>query len=114
MGDLVYLRGPAPRAARNQTAAAPTAPAEASPSGCTCYTANRPESPCPLHAPAPTYWLEMPEGTPPHVANPNVCDICRLAPHRDTAHHRFESARASIAWARKLGWPLPPDQEFLL
>ena len=27
MGDLLYFRGPAPRAARNQTAAAPTAPA---------------------------------------------------------------------------------------
>ena len=111
MGDLLYFRGPAPRAVRAQTAAAP---AKASPSGCTCFGGGRPESPCPLHEPQPTYFIAMPDGTPPHVANPNVCDICRLAPHRDTAHHRFESARASIAWARKLGWPLPPDQEFLL
>lgn len=111
MGELRYLRGPAPKS----VAAPAPAPADhASPSGCTCFAANRPEAPCPMHAPEPTYWIEMPAGVAPHVANPNVCDVCRRGPHRATAHHAFEAARASVAFARHLGWPMPPDQEFLL
>lgn len=112
MGDLVYFRGPGPR--QPEPAPVRPAPSSSSPSGCICFASNRPEGPCPLHAPQPTFWIEMPAGVAPHIANPNVCDVCRRAPHADTAHHRFEAARASVAFAKSLGWPMPPEQDLLV
>lgn len=112
MGELHYLRGPAPAALRDELPPAPKV--QPPPSGCTCYANNMSEGPCPMHAPEPTYFIPMPDGQPEHVANPNVCDICRKPRHASTPHHAFEPARASVTWATQLGWPMPPEQEYLL
>ena len=119
MGELHYLRGPAPAALRDQLPPAPEAkrsPApevKRSPSGCTCYSDPLVPGPCPLHEPLPTYFKPMPYG-PDHVVNPNVCDICRKSRHRDTPHHDFEAALASVEYATRAGWPLPTNQEPML
>ena len=73
MGELHYLRGPAPAALRDQLPPAPEV--KRSPSGCTCYSDPLVPGPCPLHEPLPTYFKPMPYG-PDHVVNPNVCGIC--------------------------------------
>lgn len=114
MGDLVYFRGPAPAAARAEVAPQP-APQSAptSPSGCTCFGDALVPVACPLHEPTPTYFKPMPYG-PDHVVNPNVCGICRKPRHRDTPHHAFEAAAASVEYATRAGWPLPTNQEPML
>ena len=109
MGDIVYFRGPAPAALRDELTPAP----KASPSGCTCYSEALVPAPCPLHEPQPTYYKPMPYG-PDHVVNPNVCGICHKSRHRDTPHHDFEAAAASVEYATRAGWPLPTNQEPML
>ena len=70
-----------------------------------------------LHGPEkpsePTYFKPMPYG-PDHVVNPNVCGICHKSRHRDTPHHDFEAAAASVEYATRAGWPLPTNQEPML
>ena len=110
-GDLVYLRGPAPAALRDELTPLPR---PASPSGCTCYSDDALVAvDCPLHEPQPTYFKPMPYG-PDHVVNPNVCGICHKSRHRDTPHHDFEAAAASVEYATRAGWPLPTNQEPML
>ena len=111
MGELHYLRGPAPAALRDELTPAPEA--KRSPSGCTCYSDALGAVPCPLHEPQPTYFKPMPYG-PDHVVNPNVCGICHKSRHRDTPHHAFEAAAASVEYATRAGWPLPTNQEPML
>ena len=111
MGELHYLRGPAPAALRAELPPAPE-PAR-SPSGCTCYGDALVPVSCPLHEPQPTYFKPMPYG-PDHVVNPNVCGICHKSRHRDTPHHDFEAAAASVEYATRAGWPLPTNQEPML
>ena len=114
MGELYYLRGPAPAALRDQLPPPPPAPeVKRSPSGCTCYSDPLVPGPCPLHEPLPTFFKPMPYG-PDHVVNPNVCGICHKSRHRDTPHHDFEAAAASVEYATRAGWPLPTNQEPLL
>ena len=112
MGELRYLRGPAPAALRDELTPPPKV--TASPSGCTCYSDDALVAvDCPLHEPQPTYFKPMPYG-PDHVVNPNVCGICHKPLHRDTPHHDFEAAAASVEYATRAGWPLPTNQEPLL
>ena len=121
MGELRYLRGPAPAALRDELTppqlfgCAPMAhPWLPSPSGCTCYSGDALAAvDCPLHEPQPTYFKPMPYG-PDHVVNPNVCGICHKPLHRDTPHHDFEAAAASVEYATRAGWPLPTNQEPML
>ena len=112
MGELHYLRGPAPAALRDELPPAPEV--KASPSGCTCYSGDALAAvDCPWHEPLPTYFKPMPYG-PDHVVNPNVCGICHKSRHRDTPHHDFEAAAASVEYATRAGWPLPTNQEPML
>ena len=118
MGELHYLRGPAPAALRDELTPAeakrsPAPEVKRSPSGCTCYSDALVPVDCPLHEPQPTYFKPMPYG-PDHVVNPNVCGICHKSRHRDTPHHDFEAAAASVEYATRAGWPLPTNQEPML
>ena len=63
--------------------------------------------------PEPCTYTRTPYGDV-QVINPGVCGICHKSRHRDIPHHAFEPDRASLATARRLGWPLPPAQEPLL
>lgn len=59
--------------------------------------------------PQPTRWKEVPGGRV--VLNPNECMICHRPPHPTTPHHPFIPSEAVEYVARRLGWPLPDNQE---
>lgn len=101
MGELHYLRGPAPAALRDELASAEAQRAAVYAGRLAVQVSAEPQ---------PTYYKPMPYG-PDHVVNPNVCGICHKSRHRDTPHHDFEAAAASVEYATRAGWPLPTNQE---
>ena len=89
MSDNPFARGPAPRQGRYTTPPASSA----------------------AELEQPTYWVDPGRTL---IANPNVCEVCHKAPHSATSHHEFAPDRAPVAWAARLGWPLPPQEELPL
>lgn len=90
-----YILGPWPGSARTTR---PTAPAATTPAAGAVH-----------HVPEPTRWKEVPGGRV--VLNPNECMICHRPPHPTTPHHPFIPSEAVEYVARRLGWPLPDNQE---